>query len=155
MSTSLFVARHSRLATREMAKGRQPSPALSSRLIFADMNVRAIQLGFLRCDRVLRDRAIQLGFLRCDRVLRGLGHAELHDRLCLDLDWFAGLRVASHASLAVRLHQASESGHNEYSVLLGLFDRNVSEVLKKRCCSLVVGAEFLGQMTSELGFGHT
>src|ERR1035438_7968064 len=106
-----------------MAKGRyvhRPSlPACFSRTrvsvlhLLADKNVRAT-----------------LCLLGCDRVLRGLGHAELHDRLRLDLDWFAGLRVASHASLAVRLHQASESGHNEYPVLLGLFYRNVTEVLR-------------------------
>src|ERR1039458_5566596 len=46
--------------------------------------------------------------LGCDRVLRGLGDAELHDGLSLDLDGFAGLRVASHASLAVRLHQTAQ-----------------------------------------------
>src|ERR1035437_5919789 len=49
--------------------------------------------------------------LRRDRVLRGLRHAELYHRLRLDLNRFAGLRIASHAGLAMRLHQASQAGH--------------------------------------------
>ena len=75
---------------------------------------------------------------RGDRVFRGLGDAELHNGLRLDLDGFAGLRVASHAGLAVRLHQAAQAGDDEYAVLLGLFDRGVGQVLQKcgrlSCC---------------------
>src|ERR1700690_3760414 len=93
--------------------------------------------------------------LRCDRVLGGFRDAELHNGLRLDLNRFAGLRVASHAGFAVRFHQAAQSGHYEYAVLLGLFDRRVSEVFQERCSGLVVGAEFLGQMTGELSFGYT
>src|SRR5437016_12302047 len=36
-----------------------------------------------------------------DRVLGGLGDAELHHRLGLDLNGFAGLRVASYAGLEI------------------------------------------------------
>jgi hypothetical protein len=55
----------------------------------------------------------------------------------------------------VSLHQAAQAGHDEYAVLLGLFDSRVSQVLKKRSNRLVVGLEFLGQMAHELSLGHT
>ena len=48
-----------------------------------------------------------------DRVLRGLGHAELHDLLGLDLDDFAGGRVATLASLAVHEDELAEAGERE------------------------------------------
>src|SRR5208282_2171489 len=90
-----------------------------------------------------------------DRVLRGLRHAELYDRLRLDLNRFAGLRIASHAGLAMRLHQAAEAGNNEYTILLRLFNCGVCQVLQKSRRSLVVGFELLSQVPSELSFGHT
>src|SRR5208283_1454973 len=93
--------------------------------------------------------------LRGDRVFRGLRHAELYDRLGFDLNRFAGLRVAPHAGLAMRLHQAAETGHNEHTVLLRLFNRRVGQVLQKSRGSLVVEFELFGQMPSELSLGHT
>src|SRR6266849_238346 len=39
-------------------------------------------------------------------VFEGLGRAQPHDGLGLDLDGLAGLRVAAHARLTVRLHRA-------------------------------------------------
>ncbi len=77
----------------------------------------------------IRGRARTTLLLRGDRVFCGFCHAELHNGLRLDLNRFAGLRVAAHASLAVRLHQAAESGHDEYAILLGFFDRGVGQVL--------------------------
>src|SRR5579872_1478910 len=97
----------------------------------------------------------KLRLLGGDRVLRGLGHAELHDGLSLDLDGFAGLRVASHASLAVRLHQTAEAGHYENAVLLGFFDSGVGQVLQKRRRGFVGELGFLGQMPNELCLGQT
>ena len=41
---------------------------------------------------------------RRDAVFRCLGHAELDHGLGLDLDRFAGLRIATHACLALSLH---------------------------------------------------
>src|ERR1700730_10489245 len=96
-----------------------------------------------------------LRFLRRDRVLRGLCHAELYDRLRLGLNWFAGLRVASHAGLAMRLHEAAEAGHNEHTVLLRFFNRRICQVLQKRRDCLVVGFELFSQLSGELSFGHT
>src|SRR3954464_3783217 len=40
-------------------------------------------------------------FLRCDGVFRGFGYAEFHHGLGSDLDRLTGLRIASHAGLAV------------------------------------------------------
>src|SRR5579864_5947869 len=84
--------------------------------------------------------------LRSDRVFRGLGDAEFHHRLGLDLDRFAGLRVAAYASLAMRLHQTAKAGHNEDAVLLGLFNRSVGQLLQKCRCCLVGKFRFLGEM---------
>jgi len=55
----------------------------------------------------------------------------------------------------MRLHQAAEAGHNEYTILLRLFNRRVCQVLQKSRGCLVVEFEPLGQMPSQLGLGHT
>src|SRR5437899_13110386 len=103
------------------------------------------------------DRSVRatLRFLRRDRVLRGFRHAELYDRLRLDLNWFTSLRVASHAGLAMRLHEAAEAGHNEHTILLRFFNRRVCQVLQKRRDRFVVGFKLFGQVPGELSFGHT
>src|SRR5579863_10503139 len=90
-----------------------------------------------------------------DCVLRGFGDAELHDRLCLDLDRFAGLRIASDAGFAMRLHQAAQSGNNENPVLLCFFDGGVGEVFEERRRGFVGKLSLLGQLPNELCFGQT
>src|SRR5690242_13631991 len=82
--------------------------------------------------------------LGSDRVLGGLGDAELHDSLGLDLDGFAGLWVASHAGFTVRLHQAAQAGHDEHAVLLGFFDSDIGQFFKKSRRSLVGEFGLLG-----------
>jgi len=57
--------------------------------------------------------------LRRDCILRSLGYAELHHGLGLNLNRLAGLRIASHAGFAVRLHQAADAGNDENTILLG------------------------------------
>ena len=42
----------------------------------------------------------------------------------------------------MRLHQAAQSGHDEYAVLLGFFDGGVGEVLEERRRGLVVSSVF-------------
>src|SRR6185437_514658 len=74
---------------------------------------------------------------RGDRVLRGLRHAELHHRLGLDLDLFAGLWVAADARLALRFYQASEARNHEHAVLLRLLDRRPREQVEEGCRLLV------------------
>jgi len=68
-----------------------------------------------------------------DRVLRGLGDAELHHTLGLDLDGFAGLGVAAHAGGAVLQHQLADAGQSEsiLRVLVGEF-RDAVENLDDR-----------------------
>src|SRR5712692_5957300 len=46
-------------------------------------------------------------------VFEGLGWAQPHDGLGLDLDGLAGLRVAAHARLTVRLHRTAQPGDDE------------------------------------------
>src|SRR6185437_14178261 len=96
----------------------------------------------------------QLSLLGSDCVLCGLGHSELHDGLCLNLNRLAGLRIAAHAGFALGFHQASESGDHEYAVLLGLFNGGISEVLKECCRLFVVDFEFLGHVADESCLGH-
>src|SRR3981081_1436245 len=60
-----------------------------------------------------------------DCVFRGLGDEELPHGLRLDLNGLAGLRIASYAGLAVRLHQTAETGDDKHTVLLGFFDGNL------------------------------
>src|SRR4029450_101128 len=47
------------------------------------------------------------------RVLQTLGEPELHHALRRDLDRLAGLRIATHARLAVREHEAPASREDE------------------------------------------
>src|SRR6516165_4556129 len=93
--------------------------------------------------------------LRRDRVLRGLCEIELRGRLGLDLDRFAGLRVASDARFTMNFLQAAKSGHYEDPVLLGLFDCRVCQVLQKRGSGLVRGLQLFRKMTHQLGLGHS
>src|SRR5271157_4562056 len=92
--------------------------------------------------------------LGCDRVLRGLGHAELNHGLGRNLDCFAGLRIAAHARLAVRLHQTAHTRQYEYAGLLGLFDCNLRERLNESRGLLVSEFQLLCHVADELGFGH-
>src|SRR5579864_467546 len=89
-----------------------------------------------------------------DRVFGCFCDAELHNGLGLDLNGFAGLRIASHAGLAVRLHQTAEAGDDEHAILLGLFYSGVSEVIEERCRDFVVDIEFFGHVPNQLGLGH-
>src|SRR5579863_4146209 len=90
-----------------------------------------------------------------DRVFRGFGDAELHDRLGLDLDRFAGLGIAAHAGFAVRLHQAAETGNDEDAVLLGFFDSGVREMLQERRRGFVGELSLLGELPDQLSFCQT
>jgi hypothetical protein len=54
----------------------------------------------------------------------------------------------------MRLYQAAQTGHNEYTVLLGFLYRCVYQVLEKCSNGLIVHFHFLGQVADELRFGH-
>src|SRR3989344_1884651 len=51
-------------------------------------------------------------------ILRSLCHAELHHRLCLNLDLFASGWVAAHACQAVYLYQLPKTREHKFTVLL-------------------------------------
>src|SRR5215813_9164223 len=95
-----------------------------------------------------------LSLLGSDCILRGLGDAELYNGLSLDLNRFAGLRVPSHAGLALRLYQTTQSGDDEYTVLLGLFHCGFSEQLEKCRRLFVCEFKLLGHTADEGCFGH-
>src|SRR5215468_2949517 len=99
-----------------------------------------------------REQELLLG---SDRVLGSLGQVELRSGLGLDLDGFARLRIASHASLAVHLLQAAQTGYDENPVLLGFLDGGVSESLQERRRGLVGRLELLCEVTHQLCLGHT
>src|SRR5690242_13587276 len=78
-----------------------------------------------------RQSAMRLLLYRGDDVLGRLGHAELHDRLGLDLDGLPGLRVAADAGLPLCLHQASDAGDHEDTVLLGFLDGGLRQQVEE------------------------
>src|SRR5207302_2682025 len=90
-----------------------------------------------------------------DRVLRSFRDAELHDGLRLDLDGFAGLRIAASAGLAVRLHQAAEAGNDENATLLGFRNSCFGEALMERRRGLVWNCSLVGKSANPLCFGQT
>ena len=92
---------------------------------------------------------------RGDHVLGGLGHAELDHRLGLDLDGLAGLGVAAHARLAIRLDQAADAGDYEYAVLLGFLDGGLRQQLQARGGLLVGDLQLLGHMPHQGCLGHS
>src|SRR6267378_6979641 len=79
-------------------------------------NATKLKAGLSRPSESISTPTLRL--LRSDCVLGSLGDAELHHGLCLDLDGFAGLRIASDAGLAVRFHQPAEAGHDKHAVFL-------------------------------------
>ena len=87
-----------------------------------------------------------------DRVLGGLSHAELHDLLSLDLDGFAGGRVATEASLAVDEDELAEAGEREgvLRVLVG----EGGDDLEDRGGLLLADLSFFGDGTGDLGLGE-
>jgi hypothetical protein len=87
-----------------------------------------------------------------DRVLGGLSHAELHDLLSLDLDGFAGGRVATEASLAVHEDELAEAREREgvLRVLVG----EASDDLEDRDGLLLADFSFFGDGAGDLGLGE-
>ena len=95
-------------------------------------------------------------FLRWgDGVLRGLGHAELHYRLGLDLDGLAGLRIAPDARLALCLYKAADAGDYEDAVLLGFLDGGLRQQVQEGRRLLVSEFLLLCHVPREGGLGHS
>src|SRR2546426_2149985 len=93
--------------------------------------------------------------LREGGVLEGLGSAQAHHGLGLDLDGLAGLRVAAHARLAVGFHRAADIGDDEFSrSALALSYRQLEELFKKHRCSLLRGAALFSNVRYDLRLAH-
>ena len=87
----------------------------------------------LRLDREMR---LSWGRLAQYGVLERFRGPQSHHCLRFDLDRLAGLRIAAHARLAMRLHRAPEVRNYEFScAALALFHRQLEELFKK-CYSL-------------------
>src|SRR5439155_13746828 len=90
-----------------------------------------------------------------NRVFQSLCRAQAHDCLGLDLDRFAGLGIAAHARLAVRLHNAADSRNDELARgTLGFFHRKLVQLFKKERRLLLRCAELLGDMRNDLGLAE-
>src|SRR5262245_65068479 len=86
-----------------------------------------------------------------DGVFQSLGRAQTHHGLCLDLDCFAGLRIAAHARLAVRLDHAPDSRDYELtSAALCFFYRQLVQLFEKQSYLLLRCAVFVGDMRNVL-----
>src|SRR5277367_5842712 len=65
-------------------------------------------------------------------ILERFRWAQADDGLRLDLDRFTGLRIAAHASLAVRLDDAAESRNDELaSATLGFFHGELEKLFEE------------------------
>ena len=71
---------------------------------------------------------------RDDRVLAGLRDTELYNSRCRDLDRLPRSRVPSHTGLSACLHQPTDAGYDEDSVLLHLLDSEGGQVVQKLFC---------------------
>src|SRR5579863_1762000 len=90
-----------------------------------------------------------------NRVFEGLRSPQTYYRLCFDLDWFAGLRVATHTRLAMSFHRASQVGNYELArAALALFHRQLEELVKKRSHRFFWRFAFLRQMAHNLGLAQ-
>jgi len=85
-------------------------------------------------------------------VFQHLCGAETDDGLGLDLDLFAGLRVATDASLAMSLDNAADAGDDELSGgALGFLHSELVELFKESGDGFLGRAEFLSDMRNDFG----
>src|ERR1700675_2283117 len=88
-------------------------------------------------------------------VFERLRSAQTHDRLGLDFDGLAGLRVAAHACLAVRFHGAAEVRDHKFSrSALALFHRKLKELFKKERCGFLGSGALLREMRHDFRLAH-
>src|SRR5262249_53317460 len=112
--------------------------------------------------RGLRDGLVTSGSVHADPetllqdgVFQGLGRAQAHHGLRLDLDCFAGLGIAAHARLAMRLDHAPDSRDDELtSAALGFFHRQLVQLFKKQSYLLFRCAELVGDVRNDLGLAE-
>src|ERR1041384_3543743 len=113
------------------------------------MLIDFLELQLLRATPLREPRLLQ------NRVLESLRRAQAHHGLGLDLDRFAGLRIAAHAGLAVRFHNAADPWNDEFARgTLGFFHRKLVQLFKKESRLLLGCAEFFGDMRNDLGLAE-
>jgi hypothetical protein len=80
-------------------------------------------------------------------ILERFRWAQTDDGLRLDLDRFTGLRIAAHASLAMRLDDAAESRNDEFTrAALGFFHGELEKLFKEESCGFLGSAGFFGEV---------
>src|SRR2546427_1668764 len=83
-------------------------------------------------------------------VLERLRRTQAHDGLRLDLDRFAGLRIAPHARLAVRFHDAADARDYELArSALGFFHCELEKLFKELSGGFLRCGELLGDMPND------
>ena len=94
----------------------------------------------------------RLFFRRSDGVFCSLCDAELDHGLGLDLDGFAGLRVATKACLAICLNQFADAGDGELAVFLCFLDGCLCQQIEEGCGLLVGQFDLFCQYADERCF---
>src|SRR5579863_5869459 len=90
-----------------------------------------------------------------NRVLERLCRAKTNNGFRLDLDRFARLRIAAHARLAVRLHDASDVRNHELArAALCFLDRQLEQFFKELRRHLLGRADFVGDMRDDFGLAQ-
>src|SRR5581483_6311166 len=111
--------------------------------------------GAQNCFRLRRESRTRRGKLLQDRVLERLRCAQPDHRLGLDLDGLAGLRIAAHARLAVRLHRAADVRNHEFArATLAFLFPQLEKLLKKERGGLLRCATLFGESCHDLALAH-
>jgi hypothetical protein len=136
-----------------------PKFANTSEAIFFDQFFRSVFLAEDCFSDSLAGSAVTLKSnfrkLLQDRILKSLGRPQTNHGLGLDLDGFASLRIAAHARLAVRFHDAADSWNDELARgALGFFHRKLVQLFKKECRLLLGCAELFGDVRNDLGLAE-
>src|SRR5262249_37026996 len=105
----------------------------------------------LKASRDSRIREPRL-LLAEDGVFGSLGHAELHHALGWDLDRFAGLRIAAHASLAICQDKFSDAWHDEDILRFPIGQSG--KVVQSLDARLLGEPSLLGHVIGNLRLGH-
>src|ERR1700680_1663590 len=90
-----------------------------------------------------------------NRVLEGLCRAKTNHGFRLDLDRFACLRIAAHARLAMRLHDASDVRNDELArAAFGFLHRQLEQFFAELRGDLFGCAHFFGDVRDNLGLAQ-
>src|SRR5207253_5863563 len=91
----------------------------------------------------------------CSSDLKRLRRTQANHGLRLDLDRLAGLGVAAHARLAVRLYNAADPRDHEFArPALGFFHGELEQLFKELSGGFLRCADFLGDVSHNLGLAE-